>query len=187
LKCVFVDRDGTLIRHRPYLADPANVELLPTVADGLTEFVSAGCKLFLHSNQSGIGRGYFSQSDALACNEEMLRQIGLGPQLFAGVCMCPETPDQAVIYRKPSPKYALEIIAKYGITRHDICYLGDNSSDMLTARNLGCLGVALSTGVHDLRPMLQQSGFGDGFPVFDNFMDAAKHVLSHFRHQNAAR
>jgi len=187
LKCVFIDRDGTLIRHRPYLADPAQVELLPTVVDGLNEFVSAGCELYLHSNQSGIGRGYFSQSDALACNDEMLRQIGLGPQLFAGVCICPESPEQIANYRKPSPKYALEIISKYGITRDDVCYLGDNVSDMLTARNLGCLGVALSTGVHSLQSMLRQSGFADDFPIFDNFMDAAKHVLTHFRYAHAAR
>lgn len=186
MNCVFLDRDGTLIRYLPYLADPACVELLPGVAEGLAELAIAGCKLFLHSNQSGIGRGYFSLSDAHACNDEMLRQIGLGPELFSGICLCPETPGQAVVYRKPSPKYALEIIAKYGITERDICYLGDNISDLLTARNLGCMGLGLSTGVRNLRPMLQQSGLAEQFLVFDKFTDAAKHVLTHFQRANAA-
>ena len=186
MNCVFIDRDGTLIRHRPYLADPACVELLPTVAQGLAELDNAGCKLFLHSNQSGIGRGYFSLADAIACNDEMLRQIGLGPELFEGVCVCPEAPDQVVVYRKPSPKYALEIVAKYRITERDICYVGDNISDLMTARNLGCMGIGVSTGVHDLRPMLQQSGLEKRYPIFDNFADAAKHVVAHFQRANAA-
>jgi D-glycero-D-manno-heptose 1,7-bisphosphate phosphatase len=186
LNCVFLDRDGTLIRHRPYLADAACVELLPTVVEGLTELAKIGCQLFLHTNQSGIGRGYFSLTDAIACNDEMLRQIGLGPEIFAGVCLCPEAPDQTVVYRKPSPKYALEIIANYGITKRDICYLGDNISDLLTARNLGCMGVGVSTGVHDLRPMLRQIGLAEQFPVFDSFIDAAKHVVAHFYRANAA-
>jgi D-glycero-D-manno-heptose 1,7-bisphosphate phosphatase len=186
LNCVFLDRDGTLIRHRPYLADPSCVELLPTVAEGLAEFVNAGCKLFLHSNQSGIGRGYFSLADAIACNDEMLRQIGLGPELFAGVCLCPEAPDQAVVYRKPSPKYALEIIAKYGITERDICYLGDNISDLVTARNLGCMGIGVSTGMHDLRPMLQPNGLATEYPIFDSFADAAKHAVAYLQRANAA-
>jgi D-glycero-D-manno-heptose 1,7-bisphosphate phosphatase len=186
LICVFLDRDGTLIRHRPYLADPACVHLLPTVVEGLTALVHAGCKLFLHSNQSGIGRGYFSLTDAIACNDEMLRQIGLGPELFEGICVCPEAPDQAIVYRKPSPKYALEIMEKYRVTKRDICYVGDNISDLLTAQNLGCLGLGVSTGVDDLRLLLGQSGLvAARFPVFESFADAAKHMLAQFQGANA--
>jgi D-glycero-D-manno-heptose 1,7-bisphosphate phosphatase len=185
LNCVFLDRDGTLITHRPYLSDPACVNLLPTVIEGLREFISAGCKLFLHSNQSGIGRGYFSLADAIACNDEMLQQIGLGPELFAGICLCPEAPDQPVVYRKPSPRYALEIIAKYNLTKRDVCYLGDNISDLLTARNIGCSGFGISTGVHDLLPMLRDSGLANQFPIFSSFADAAKHAIAHFQAGNA--
>ena len=186
MNCVFLDRDGTLIRHRPYLADPACVELLPTVVEGLTELAKIGCQLFLHTNQSGIGRGYFSLTDAIACNDEMLRKIGLGPELFAGVCLCPEAPDETVVCRKPSSRYGLEIIAKYGITKRDICYLGDDISDLLTARNLGCMGIGVSTGVHDLQRMLQQNGLAEQYPVFDSFTDAAKHALAYFQRANAA-
>jgi D-glycero-D-manno-heptose 1,7-bisphosphate phosphatase len=184
LICVFLDRDGTLIRHRPYLADPMCVQLLPTVVEGLTTLVEAGCKLFLHSNQSGIGRGYFSLDDTMACNDEMLRQIGLGPRLFEGTCLCPEAPDQTIVYRKPSPKYAQEVIAQYGVTEHDICYVGDNISDLLTARNLGCLGLGVSTGVGDLGSFLSQSGLDSRFPVFESFAGAARHLLAHFQGAN---
>src|SRR3990167_5676377 len=101
---IVLDRDGTLIRNKHYLSDPELVEVLPTVVGGLTKLIKSGCKLFLHTNQSGIGRGYFSLADAIECNNEMLRQIGLGDNLFKDICLCPETPDQGIHYRKPSPK-----------------------------------------------------------------------------------
>jgi D-glycero-D-manno-heptose 1,7-bisphosphate phosphatase len=161
------------------LCDPGAVELLPTVVAGLSLLARAGHQLFLHTNQSGIGRGYFPFSAAVACNAEMLRQIGLGSELFADVRICPETPAERIAFRKPSPRYALEIIARYGLARHDICYVGDNISDLLTAKNLGCLGVGVSTGVSDLRQEVHVHGL-EQFPVFDEFAAAASHVIDYF-------
>lgn len=177
MKYVVLDRDGTLVRHIPYLCDPAQVEVLPTVVAGLTKLIGSGHKLFLHTNQSGVGRGYFSLADAIACNDAMLKKIGLGPDLFEDICVCPEVPDQDVNYRKPSSKYGLEIIEKYTIGRQDICYVGDNVTDLLTAKNIGCTGVGVNTGVHDLRQVLQERGLEGSFPVFDCFLDAASYVV----------
>jgi D-glycero-D-manno-heptose 1,7-bisphosphate phosphatase len=177
MKHIFLDRDGTLIRHIPYLCDPAQVQLLPTVVAGLKRLLEARCQIFLHTNQSGIGRSYFSLADAVACNDEMLDQIGLGRELFKGICICPEAPDQAISYRKPSPAYGLEMIEKYGIDKGAICYIGDNVTDLLTASNIGCAGVGVNTGLHDLRTMLREHGLEGSVPVFECFIDAVNHVL----------
>lgn len=174
---VVLDRDGTLIRHIPYLCDPAQVDVLPTVVAGLTRLVESRHKLFLHTNQSGVGRGYFSLADAVACNEAMLEKIGLGDDLFEDICVSPEAPDQDINYRKPSSKYGFEILKKYGKSPQDICYIGDNVTDLLTAKNIGCLGVGVNTGVHDLRQALLEQGLGGSFPVFDCFLDAASYVV----------
>lgn len=176
---VVLDRDGTLIRHIPYLCDPAQVQLLPTVIDGLAKLVKSGYKLFLHTNQSGIGRGYFSLSDAIACNDEMLKKIGLGKNIFEGIRVCPETPEQDVSYRKPSPKYGLEIIAKYATYKNNICYVGDNVTDLLTANNIGCMGVGVNTGAHDLRQLLREHDLEECFPVFDSFIEAMDYILNY--------
>ncbi len=180
---VFLDRDGTLIRHVPYLRDPRDVELLPTVAAGLDELRKSGRRLFLHTNQSGIGRGYFSLADAVACNEAMLRQIGLGSGLFEDICICPEMPDQESRYRKPSAAWGLEIIARDAIERGAACYVGDNVTDLETARNIGCAGVGVNTGAHDLRQMLRASDL-EQFPVFDRFVDAASYIVDQRRLSN---
>jgi D-glycero-D-manno-heptose 1,7-bisphosphate phosphatase len=179
MNCVFLDRDGTLIRHIPYLCDLRQVQLLPTVVSGLGELLKADCRLFLHTNQSGIGRGYFSLREALACNSEMIRQIGLGPDLFAGVCLCPEAPGQPIEYRKPSPKYAREVMITYATDVRRLCYIGDNITDLMTAREVGCAAVGVDTGGHELRRLALEHEMSD-FPVVDSFLEAATCALRHF-------
>ena len=65
-RAVFLDRDGTLIIDRHYLGDPEGVTLLPGAAAGLRRLNEAGIAAVLVTNQSGIGRGYFSEADCTA-------------------------------------------------------------------------------------------------------------------------
>ncbi len=176
-KLVVIDRDGTLIRHTPYLRDPAQVEVLPTVRQGLAKLTAAGCRLFLHTNQSGIGRGYFTVEAAIRCNHEMLNQLGLGNELFEAIRICPEAPDAAIEYRKPSPRFGLELLAGYNKPKSEICYIGDNLTDLLTARNIGCAGIGVNTGVQDLRHELASQGLEKMFPVCDSFLEAVERLL----------
>jgi D-glycero-D-manno-heptose 1,7-bisphosphate phosphatase len=178
IRCVVLDRDGTLIRHVPYLHDPAGVELLPTVVEGLTMLRELGCRLFLHTNQSGVGRGLFSHDDVVACNEALLEQLGMGSGLFERICIAPEAPDQTVLYRKPSPRFGQELMAAYAFTPEEMCYVGDNVSDLLAAQALGCAGAGVNTGLHDLTQLLDERGMEGAFPVFDTFVQAAQHVAN---------
>jgi len=177
-KLIVIDRDGTLIRHIPYLCEPTQVEILSTVRDGLARLQAAGCLLFLHTNQSGVGRGYFALEVAMCCNDEMLRQLGFGDQLFAAVCVCPEAPDEVIEYRKPSPRFGQEMLARYGKNAGDICYVGDNVTDLLTAKNIGCQGLGVNTGVHDLHRELAAQGLAEHFPVYASFGEAVDSLLA---------
>ena len=60
-KYVVFDRDGTLIHERHYLSDPEQIELIPGIAVGLRLLAELGFGLIIVTNQSGIGRGYFSE------------------------------------------------------------------------------------------------------------------------------
>jgi len=102
-QAIFLDRDGTLIENRHYLAKPEGVAVLPGVREGLRVARERGAKLFLFTNQSGVGRGFFTLADVEAVNRRMLEAIGLGDDLFAGICIAPERPDEPQVYRKPSP------------------------------------------------------------------------------------
>lgn len=177
-KLVVIDRDGTLIRHIPYLCDPAQVELLPTVREGLVRLKSEGCLLFLHTNQSGVGRGYFTLETATRCTAEMLRQLRIGDALFEDTRVCTEAPDAKINYRKPSPRFGLELLAAYDQPKSAMCYIGDNITDLQTAKNIGCLGIGVNTGVHDLRNELASQGLEALFSVCDSFMEAIEKLLA---------
>ncbi len=145
-QALFLDRDGTLIRHVHYLHNPAEVELLPGVAGALAQARKLGYLLFLHTNQSGVGRGMFSLAQAEACNERMIELLGLGRDVFAGICTAPEAPTQPQVYRKPSPKFAQEMAAKFDLDLSRSWMAGDYAADVETAFATGMGAVALEGG-----------------------------------------
>jgi D-glycero-D-manno-heptose 1,7-bisphosphate phosphatase len=174
---VILDRDGTLIRHTPYLSDPAQVELLPGVAEGLQRLRNGGCVLYLHTNQSGVGRGYFAMEDAVACNERMIALLPLEVPVFAEICIAPEHPDQPPVYRKPSPAFGRALMVRHGFAADEVCYVGDALSDLMTARNLGCLGIGVNTGEHDLEALVAAEGLEQVFPVVGSFFAAVERIM----------
>lgn len=127
---LFLDRDGTLIVHRPYLSRPEQVELLPGVRETLQAARKDGCMLFLFSNQSGVGRGYFTIEDVYRCNLRMLDLLGLPDGVFSGVCIAPEHPDEPSLYRKPSPRFIVEMMGKYGLQQQRTWMIGDARTDV---------------------------------------------------------
>jgi D-glycero-D-manno-heptose 1,7-bisphosphate phosphatase len=175
-QAIIFDRDGTLIEHVPYLADPAGVRLLPGARDAVARAKSAGAKLFLHSNQSGVGRGLFTLPAVDACNQRMLDLLGCGNDVFERICIAPEHPDAPSTYRKPSPTFAREVMRDFGFSPEEICYIGDRGSDLATANVAGTQGVGVATGLDDLRAELDALGLAGRFPVFDS-LDAAIRYL----------
>jgi len=143
---LFLDRDGTLIRHVHYLHKPEEVELLPGVAVALKRARELGYLLFLHTNQSGVGRGMFTLAEVDACNLRMIELLGLGAGVFTGICVAPEAPEQPVVYRKPSPRFAREMAAKYDLDLGKCWMVGDYPADMETAFAAGMQAAALAGG-----------------------------------------
>jgi len=148
-KALFLDRDGTLILDKHYLADPAGVELIPGVAGALQRARELGYGLFLFTNQSGIGRGLHTLDDVLRCNARMEELLGLPLPLFTDICIAPESPDQASAYRKPSPRFLLESIARHGLDHRACWMIGDREADIQAGRNAQVNVAAVCTGKYD--------------------------------------
>lgn len=172
-----LDRDGTLIEHVPYLQDPAKVRLLPGVTEALAAAREAGARLFLHSNQSGVGRGLFDISSVHACNERMIELLGIGPGTFERICIAPEHPEEPSVYRKPSPAFAREIISEFAYDPREICYIGDRGSDLATAHSAGTRGVGVATGLDDLLAEMRELGIEGIFPVFNSLSEAIGYLF----------
>jgi D-glycero-D-manno-heptose 1,7-bisphosphate phosphatase len=166
-QALFLDRDGTLIHDKDYLADPAGVELIPGVPGALRRARDLGYLLFLFTNQSGIGRGYHTIEDTHRCNARMLELIGLGPDLFAGICIAPEAPEQPSLYRKPSPRFVHEMAAQHSLDRAACWMVGDRESDLDAGLNAGIRAAAVCTGKYDAAAWAPR--LRPGVPLFADF------------------
>jgi len=145
-KALFLDRDGTIIVDKHYLADPAGVELIPGVRSALQRARELGYKLFLFTNQSGIGRGLYTLDDALLVNARMETLLALASPLFAGLCIAPEAPDQPSLYRKPSPRFIQETIEAHHLDPAQCAMIGDRPSDVKAGLSAGIRAIAVCTG-----------------------------------------
>jgi D-glycero-D-manno-heptose 1,7-bisphosphate phosphatase len=168
-KALFLDRDGTLILDKHYLADPVGVELIPGAADALLRARELGFRLFLLTNQSGIGRGLHSLDDVLRCNARMEELIGSPTPLFTEICIAPESPDQPSHYRKPSPRFILESIARHGLNPAQCWMVGDREADVQAGLNAHIHAAAVCTGKYDAATWAKLAP--PGVPVFANFAD----------------
>ncbi|MBC2603897.1 D-glycero-alpha-D-manno-heptose-1,7-bisphosphate 7-phosphatase [Puniceicoccus vermicola] len=168
-KAVFLDRDDTLIHNVPYLADPSKVDPIPGASEALQRLRDAGYLLFLFTNQSGIGRGYYQRADAEACNRETEKRLGLSPG-FEGICIAPESPDDPEpVYRKPSPRYLEEMISLHGLDPEQVWMVGDKESDVEAGRR---------AGVNSARIGKSRDAEGDGVPTFASVLHFTDWLLA---------
>ncbi|MCQ2411008.1 MAG: HAD family hydrolase [Elusimicrobiaceae bacterium] len=142
-KAVFFDRDGTLIYDYGYLSDPAKVRPYKHAVEALHLLTQAGYRLFIVSNQSGIGRGYFTTERAKAVNDR-LRNLFL-PVTFDDIVFCPHAPDENCACRKPKPALGLQLIKKYHLDVSRSFMIGDKKSDVEFGHALGCKSILVTT------------------------------------------
>jgi D-glycero-D-manno-heptose 1,7-bisphosphate phosphatase len=168
-KALFLDRDGTLIVDKVYLADPAGVEPIPGVVEALRRARKLGYKLFLFTNQSGIGRGYHTIEDTHRVNARMIEVLGLGDAGFDAICIAPEGPGDPPVYRKPSPKFILESIAAHGLDPSRCWMVGDSAADIAAGLGAGIKAAAVGTGKKD--PAAIPEVKAGRVPVFGSFAE----------------
>jgi len=135
---VFLDRDGTLNAERHYLSRPEDLVLLPGVLDALRRLQAAGFRLVLVTNQSGIGRGYFSESDLASVHDRLLALMASAGVRLDRIYSAPEAPGQPSRYRKPSPQALFDARDDLGVNLAQSYMIGDKWIDVETGLRAGC-------------------------------------------------
>jgi D-glycero-D-manno-heptose 1,7-bisphosphate phosphatase len=141
---VFFDRDGTLMRDPDYCDDPAKVEILAGARDALQRLKDQAFKIVIVTNQSGIGRGYMTEKDYRAVEQELESQLGSG--LVDATYFCPHAPDASCACRKPEPGMLQQAAEEHSIDLTRSWFVGDKNSDIECGRRAGTRTILVETG-----------------------------------------
>jgi D-glycero-D-manno-heptose 1,7-bisphosphate phosphatase len=127
---LFLDRDGVVIEDGHYMSTPGQVKLLPGVGEALSKVNSAGIKIVMITNQSGIGRGYFTENDFLKVQakvNDLLKSFGVSVE---AVAYCPHSPTENCKCRKPETGMIDELSEIISWVPENSYLVGDKISDI---------------------------------------------------------
>lgn len=173
---VFLDRDGTIIVEKNYLSDPDQVALLHGAAEGLRAMSNSSFLLVVVSNQSGVGRGYFSIEQARAVERRVASLLADEGVAIAGWYMCPHAPDENCSCRKPLPGLIHAAVHDLDIDPTRSFVIGDKRSDIDLAAAVGAKGVLVTTGHGYLDIDYARSV---SVPVCRDLVEASEEVARH--------
>ena len=134
---MFLDRDGTLIQEKEYLSNPNQVALFPGAAKALRSLGEAGFKLFIVSNQSGVGRGYFSLTDVDRVHSRLANDLAREGARLDKIYVAPEAPGSPSRGRKPSPQFLFDARDEFHVDLSQSYVIGDKLSDLQCGWNAG--------------------------------------------------
>ena len=174
---VFLDRDGTLIEDRHYIAKPEDVALIPGAAEAVSRLKDAGFAVIVVSNQSGIARGYFTRDDHVHVQRrfsDLMKQAGARVDAsywcphhpdFTGPCECRKP--GTLLFREAADHQSLDLARSW--------YVGDRMRDVLPARALGGRGILVpspETPAEDLEVAKKD------FTIATSLDEAATHIIN---------
>jgi len=180
-RAVFLDRDGTIIEEKNYLRRVEDVVIFPGAAAALGRLHRAGFKLFIVSNQSGVGRGYFTLADVEKVNEFLLQELGREGVRFEKLYIAPEAPGVPSRGRKPSPQFLLDARNEFRVDLAQSYMIGDKLIDLECGWNAGvskCLLVRTGYGAESERESPEKL---EKAVTVDDLDAAAEWILKHSR------
>lgn len=138
---VFLDRDGTINVDTGYVSRPADVVLLEGAARAIARLNAAAVPVVVVTNQSGIGRGYYSEADYGAVEKKIGELLGAQNAKVDATYHCPHAPDVECDCRKPGVKLFREAAVALGLDLAKSWYIGDRLRDLEPAKTLGGRGI----------------------------------------------
>ncbi len=153
IKNIFLDRDGTIIRDMHYLSDPEKIEFIAGAVEAMREMKELDLRIFLVTNQSGIGRKYLTEEEYHQVQDRvggMLADEGI--EISASM-YCPHKPEDKCACRKPATGMWNELSEIYGLSAGETIIIGDKSSDIFFGHNCGFRASVLTLTGHGLKNM----------------------------------
>ncbi len=147
---VFLDRDGVVIEEVDYLSRPEQLKLIPGAARAIARLRKAGLKVVVITNQSGVARGYLTLKTLREVHALLRRRLAAQGAALDGLYFCPHLPARAggkgCDCRKPGLSLLKRAQARFHLDFSRSYFVGDSTTDVLTAKRAGCTAVLVRTG-----------------------------------------
>ena len=152
-KVIFLDRDGTINVEKSYLHKWEDFEFEKNAIEGLKELKNLGYEFIVVTNQSGIGRGYYTEEDLVTLNNQMTKKLKEFGIEILECFYCPHHPEKGIgkykvdcNCRKPNPGMLLEGIKKYNVDIDNSFMIGDKKGDLEAGKKAGLKSILVLTG-----------------------------------------
>jgi D-glycero-D-manno-heptose 1,7-bisphosphate phosphatase len=176
---VFLDRDGTLLEEAGYLDRLDKIALFPYATDAVRLLNRAGFSVIVITNQSGVGRGMYSEEFVIRTHDVMTERLGAGGARVDGYYYCPHHPDASLDRyriecdcRKPSPGMLRTAANDLGLDLRRSFTVGDKWTDVAVGTAVGAKGILVRTGYGLSSDAARPAGVEPAF-VADNIAAAA--------------
>ncbi|TWT52133.1 D-glycero-alpha-D-manno-heptose-1,7-bisphosphate 7-phosphatase [Allorhodopirellula solitaria] len=124
-----------------YPSSADEVVLIDGAAEALRRLMANEYRLFIVSNQSGVGRGYFTETQMWSVHNRLIELFQTEGVTFTDSAYCTDEPSQPGSRRKPSPDMILGLINQYALSPSQCYMVGDKSSDVAAGCAAGCRSV----------------------------------------------
>ncbi|HKN07983.1 MAG TPA: HAD family hydrolase [Pseudomonadota bacterium] len=178
-KVVILDRDGTIVIDRGYLGDPEGLQFEPQAAEALQWLHAHGYRLVVITNQSGVGRGYFTLDRLEAMNTRLAAMVQESGARLAGIYYCPHAPEEGCACRKPAQGLLERAASELGFDPAAAVVIGDKASDIEFGRRAGAMTILIAAEA----PPASSGAHADY--IAPNLMAAARIVTSERRARGA--
>lgn len=167
-RAVFLDRDGTINEEVGYLSTPEGFRLLPRAAEAIRLLRKHGWLVIVITNQSGVGRGYFTEADVAAIHRRMAHDLARARTKLDGVYSCPHHPDTGCDCRKPKTLLFERAARDWDLDLAASYFVGDKLSDLWPGKTLGGRTILVLTGHGpEERETARQQGFQPDYIATD--------------------
>jgi D-glycero-D-manno-heptose 1,7-bisphosphate phosphatase len=172
LKAVFIDRDGTLVEEVNFLHRVEDLQYFPYTDEAVRLLKENGFLVVIVTNQSGVGRGIYSEDDMHAVHAQI--QTDLTEKLDA-IYFCPHLPTENCACRKPRLGMIESALADLPIDLENSWMIGDKNLDVELGLNAGIKPILVLTGYGKKHlPELERPPFA----VAENLLEAVNIILN---------
>jgi len=174
----FLDRDGTLTEERGYAATAADVVLLPGAGAAVRLLNRSGMAAVVISNQSGVGRGFFTLEDVAAQHEQLRQLLAAEDARLDGIYFCPHLPEAGCDCRKPGTALLVQAARELDLDLGRSWMVGDREEDVATGERGAAGGLLVLTGYGDDTRRQAPAGRLAPGQVFADVFAAVTHLLA---------